>query len=165
MGAIPERKERQAVASPLRESRFSETVSVTTGLKPGPKRFARVPTHAVDVLHDRRRNPRAKLSLPLRLTRIGDAVEPYPVTLVTRNISSGGIYFLAPREIAPGTAIELEVALVDRPLGMGRVQLLTAAHVVRAEEVDVPGWRGYAASFDDIAIRRDDKLPPRYHGH
>lgn len=101
----------------------------------------------------------------MRLIRIGDAVEPYPVTLVTRNISSGGVYFLAPRDIQPGTAIELEVALVDRPLGMGRVQLLTAAHVIRAEDVEIPGWRGYAASFDDIALQRDDKLPPRYHGH
>ncbi|HUC42346.1 MAG TPA: PilZ domain-containing protein [Candidatus Micrarchaeaceae archaeon] len=163
MGALPERKEPQAALSPLRESQFSQTVSVSTGLKPGPRRFTRVPTHTVGVVRERRSNPRAKLSLPLRLTRIGDAVEPYPVVLVTRNISSGGVYFLAPREIAPGTAIELEVALVDRPTGMGNVQLLTAAHVIRAEEVDVPGWRGYAASFDDISIQRDDKLPARYH--
>ena len=163
MGAVPERKELRALASPLRDPQVSQTVTVTTGLKPGPRRFARVPTHTIGVAHERRGNPRAKLSLPLRLTRIGNAVEPYPVTLVTRNISSGGVYFLAPREIEPGTAIELEVALVDRPLGMGRVQLLTAAHVIRAEEVDIPGWRGYAASFDDIALHRDDKLPPRYH--
>ncbi|HUO36193.1 MAG TPA: PilZ domain-containing protein [Candidatus Acidoferrum sp.] len=163
MGAVPERKDQRIAVSPLRNTQFSQTVGVTTGLKPGPRRFARVPTHAVDVVGDRRSNPRAKLSLPLRLTRIGSAVEPYPVTLVTRNISSGGVYFLAPREIQPGTAIELEVALVDRPLGMGRVQLLTAAHVVRAEEVDIPGWKGYAARFDDISLQRDDELPARYH--
>lgn len=162
MGAVPERKDQRAVVSPLRDAQFSQTISVTTGLKPGPRRFGRVPTYAVGVAHERRNNPRAKLSLPLRLTRIGTAVEPYPVTLVTRNISSGGVYFLAPREIQPGTAIEFEVALVDRPLGMGRVQLLTAAHVVRMEEVDIPGWKGYAASFDDIALKHDDKLPPRY---
>jgi hypothetical protein len=92
-------------------------------------------------------------------------VEPYPVTLVTRNISSSGIYFLAPREIATGTAIELEVALVDRPAGMGRVQMCTAAHIVRSDEVDMPGWRGYAATFDDFALRRDDSVPSRYDGH
>jgi hypothetical protein len=164
MGAIPERKERRSAVSPVRDSPYSQTLSVTNGTKPGPRRFARVPTHTIGVARERRSNPRAKLSLPLRLTKIGTSVEPYPVTLVTRNISSGGIYFLAPREIEPGTAIELEVALVDRPLGMGRVQLLTAAHVVRAEEVDIPGWKGYAASFDDIALHRDDKVPARYYG-
>jgi hypothetical protein len=81
---------------------------------------------------------------------------------VTRNISSSGVYFLAPREIEPGMAIELEVALVDRPLGFGRVQMCTAAHVVRAEDTDMPGWRAYAASFDDFALERDDVLPMRY---
>ena len=64
--------------------------------------------------------------------------------------------------MAPGTAIELEVALVDRPQGYGRVQMLTAAHVVRCEESDMPGWKGYAASFDDFALQRDDVLPMRF---
>jgi hypothetical protein len=58
---------------------------------------------------------------------------------------------------------DAEVALVERPLGFGSVQMCTAAHVVRAEESEMPGWRGYAASFDDFALRRDDHLPPRYH--
>jgi hypothetical protein len=121
-----------------------------------------VPTHAVGVANERRRYPRARLSLPLRLTRVGSVPEPIPVTLVTRNICSSGVYFLAPREIAAGTAIELEVALVDRPLGYGRVQLCTAAHIVRREETDMPGWRGYAATFDDFAIEHDDVVPRRY---
>jgi hypothetical protein len=29
----------------------------------------------------------------------------------------------------------------------------------------MPGWRGYAASFDDFALRRDDIIPMRYRGH
>jgi len=161
MGAAPERNERQAEVSPLRELESrTETVTAISG-KPGPRRFARVPTHAIGVASERRRYPRASLTLPLRLTRIGDAVEPIPVTLVTRNISSSGVYFLAPREIEPGASIELEVALVDRPLGFGRVQMCTAAHIVRAEESEMPGWRGYAASFDDFALQRDDALPMR----
>jgi hypothetical protein len=161
MGAAPERKE--AVASPLRETyRRSEVIPISTGSKPGPRRFARVPTHAVGVAHERRRTPRATLSLPLRLICVANVLEPVPVTLVTRNISSSGIYFLAPREFDPGTPIELEVALVERPLGQGRVQMYTAAHIVRAEDTDSPGWRGYAATFDDFAIQRDDSLPPRY---
>jgi hypothetical protein len=72
---------------------------------------------------------------------------------------------LAPREIAPGTAIELEVALVDRPLGYGRVQMCTAAHIVRSEDMEMPGWKGYAATFDDFALERDDSLPQRYRGY
>jgi hypothetical protein len=162
MGAAPKFIEQQALVSPLREFE-NRTVSVPSfSGKPGPRKFARVPTHAIGVASERRGHPRACLSLPLRLIRIGETAEPAPVTLVTRNISSSGIYFLAPREIEPGTAIELEVALVERPLGCGSVQMMTAAHIVRADETSTPGWHGYAASFDDFAFRRDDVLPMRY---
>jgi hypothetical protein len=164
MRAARDYKEQQAAVSPLREFESrTEPLRIASG-KPGPLRFARVPTHAVGVARERRSSPRAYLSLPLRLTRVGDMAEPMPVTLVTRNISSSGIYFLAPREFEPGTAIELEVALVERPMGMGTVQMCTAAHIVRAEASDTPGWRGYAATFDDFALRRDDILPRRYNG-
>ena len=37
--------------------------------------------------------------------------------------------------------------------------MCTAAHTVRAEDTDSPGWRGYAASFDDFALKRDDLIP------
>jgi hypothetical protein len=165
MGAAPDWKGQRFAVSPLREFE-SHTVSVISHSgKPGPRRFARVPTHAIGVAQERRGNPRAALSLPLRLIRVGDRIEPIPVTLVTRNISSSGIYFLAPRNFIPGTAIELEVALIERPLGQGSVQMCTAVHIVRAEDVDMPGWRGYAASFDDFALRRDDVIPMRYRGH
>jgi hypothetical protein len=107
-------------------------------------------THAVGFASERRSYPRAALSLPLRLMRVGEAIEPIPIVLVTRDISSTGIFFLAPRGIAPGTSIELQVALVERPLGCGRVQMTTAAHVVRSEECHMAAWRGYAASFDDL---------------
>jgi len=161
MGAAPQQKAKVAV-SPLRAFELETQGTAAISGKPGPRRFARIPTHAIGVASERRRSPRASLSLPLRLIRVGDKVEPIPVTLVTRNISSSGIYFLAPREFDPGTAIELEVALVERPLGQGRVQMCTAAHIIRAEEADTPGWRGYAATFDDFALRRDDVLPMRY---
>jgi hypothetical protein len=130
-----------------------------------PRRFLRVPTHAIGVVRDRRRTPRACLCLPMRLVKIGDALEAVPVTLVTKNISSTGIYFLAPRVIEPGTAIELEVALVERPSGCGSVRLRTAAHIVRTEASAVPGWNGFAASFDDIDFQRDDKMPSRDRSH
>ena len=163
MGAAPNWDGQQAAALPLREVE-DRTVSISTYLaKPGPRRyFARVPTHAVGVATERRKYPRAALSLPLRLTRVGETLEPIPVVLVTRDISSSGIFFLAPRDIKPGTAIELQVALVERPLGFGSVHMTTAAHVVRSEDCDMPGWRGYAASFDDFAIQRDDMMPVRF---
>jgi hypothetical protein len=162
MGAVPESVIYSAGISPARElDARTESVRAHTN-KPGPRKFTRVPTHAVGVAHERRRYPRACLCLPLRLTRVGEVAEPIPVALVTRNISSSGVYFLAPRELRPGTAIELEVALVERPLGFGRVEMSTAAHIVRSEETDTPGWRGYAASFDDFALKRDDVIPLRY---
>jgi hypothetical protein len=162
MGAAPQRN-RQLATSPLRVVEVQTlTTSVPAVGKPGPRRFARIPTHAIGVASERRRAPRASLSLPLRLVRVAGVEESIPVTLVTRNISSTGIYFLAPRKFEPGTAIELEVALVERPLGQGSVQMCTAAHIIRAEELDTPGWHGYAATFDDFALRRDDVLPPRY---
>lgn len=162
MGAAPDRNEQRAAVSPLREFERRTTFNPSTRHKPGPKHFPRVPTHAFGVARERRQAPRAHLALPLRLTRVAGKAEPFPVTLVTKNISSSGVYFLAPRDFEPGTAIELEVALVERPLGMGTVQMCTAAHIVRCEESDTPGWRGYAASFDDFALRRDDVIPMRY---
>ena len=161
MGAIPERDGRTFV-TPIRELESrTQTITAISG-KPGPRRFTRVPTHAVGVADERRRYPRASLCLPLRLTKIGGVEEATPITLVTRNISSSGVYFLAPREIEVGTAIELQVALIERPLGLGSVHMCTAAHIVRTEETSTSGWRAYAASFDDFALQRDDHMPSRF---
>jgi PilZ domain len=159
MGAIPDRFEFE---SPLSTTEgHTRSVSAFSD-KPGPRRFARVPTHAIGVARENRRYPRAKLSLPLRLIGVGGVRESFPVTLVTRNISSSGIYFLAPRRLDLGMPVSLEVALVDRPIGQGRVQMYTAAHIVRAEATENPGWWGYAATFDDFAFERDDIIPLRF---
>jgi len=127
-----------------------------------PRMFARVPTHVVGVVHDQRAYPRAALSLPLRLKRVAGQQEPLPISLVTKNISSSGVYFLCPRRIEPGTPIELEVGLVERPLGRGSVRMSTAAHVVRIEPTQTPGWHGLAATFDDISFQRDEPIPSRF---
>ncbi|HEY7679570.1 MAG TPA: PilZ domain-containing protein [Terriglobia bacterium] len=127
----------------------------------GPAPFSRVPTHAVRFPVERRLHARAALNLPLRLHRVGGQIEPTPLTLLTRDISSSGVFFLAPKPIAPGTPIELEVALVDRPLGQGSVRMCTAAHVVRSEPASSPGWHAVAATFDDIAFDRDEPVPNR----
>jgi hypothetical protein len=127
-----------------------------------PRRFARVPTHAVGVNHEQREYPRASLKLPLRLRSVGSRAEDFPVTLVTRDISSTGVFFLCPKEIAAGALIELEIVLVSRPMGHGSVVIVTTARVERVEPAAVPGWYGVAASFDDVHFDRDDGVPSRF---
>ncbi len=75
-----------------------------------PRRFARVPTHTVGVHPEHREYPRATLKLPLRLRSINNTPEEFPVTLVTRDISSTGVYFLCPRPLPIGASIEIDVA-------------------------------------------------------
>jgi hypothetical protein len=127
-----------------------------------PRRFVRVPTHAVGVHPEQREYPRATLNLPLRLRGAGGVPEQSPVTLVTRDISSTGVYFLCPRQLAVGTPIELEIVLVSKPLGLGNVVMATRAHVCRTEPAAMPGWHGIAAAFDDVQFDRDDHIPSRF---
>jgi hypothetical protein len=136
------------------------TPSWTTRAK--PKGISRVPTHAVRPVEERRAYARAKLSLPLRLKRIAGQREHGQQSLRTTNISSSGVLFLCPKRIEPGTPIEIEVCLVDRPLGRGTVRMMTEAHIVRAEPAAKPGWHALAASFDDITFQRDEALPSRF---
>src|SRR6266700_2990816 len=127
-----------------------------------PKGIARVPTHSVRPPEERRSYARAKLSLPLRVRRIAGRRERMGERLRTTNISSSGVLFLCPQRIEPGTPIEIEVCLVDRPTGWGTVRMLTEAHIVRAEAASMPGWHALAATFDDITFRRDEPLPSRF---
>lgn len=134
-----------------------DTPSWTTRAK--PKGIARVPTHAVRPVEERRAYTRAKLSLALHLKRIAGQREHEDVALLTTNISSSGVLFLYPQRIEPGTPIEIEVCLVDRPFGRGSVRMKTEAHVVRAEPASRHGWHALAATFDDITFQRDEPLP------
>lgn len=126
------------------------------------RRFARVPTHAVGPLPEHREYPRATLNLPLRLRSVNDVPEGFPITLVTRDISSTGVFFLCPKQVALGASIELEIVLVNRPLGRGNVVVATKAHVQRLEPAAMPGWYGVAVSFDDVEFDRDDGEPSRF---
>lgn len=132
-------------------------------LVPGhPRRFVRVPTHAVGVQSEQREYPRATLKLPLRLRSVNSISEEFPITLVTRDISSTGVFFLCPKEIPPGATIELEIVLISRPLGHGSVLIVTTARVARVEPAATPGWYGVAASYDEVQFDRDDRLPSRF---
>jgi hypothetical protein len=126
---------------------------------PQPRRFVRVPTHAVGVHVEHRERPRAALRLPLKLRSVAGLKEEFPITLVTRDISSSGVFFLCPKPVPVGTEIELDIVLVSRPLGYGNVVVSSRACVQRIEPANVPGWHGIAASFDDFAFDRDDHIP------
>jgi hypothetical protein len=127
-----------------------------------PRRFVRVPTHAVGVHPEHREYPRASLRLPLRLRSVDKILEQFPITLVTRDISSTGVYFLCPKPVAIGTHIELEIVLVSRPMGRGNVTVASRARVRRVEPAAMPGWYGVAAAFDDVEFDRDDRVPSRF---
>ena len=129
---------------------------------PQPRRFVRVPTHVVGVHTEHRESPRASLKLPLQLRSINGLLEEYPVTLVTRDISSSGVYFLCPRRMLAGAEIELDIVLVSRPLGYGNVVVSSRACVRRIELANVPGWFGIAVSFTDFVFDRDDRIPNQF---
>jgi hypothetical protein len=129
---------------------------------PLPRRFVRVPTYAVGVVPEHREYPRATLRLPLRLRSVSGVAEEFPITLVTRDLSSTGVFFLSPKMLAMGTAVELEIVLVSRPMGYGNVVIATMAQVRRVEPAAMPNWFGIAASFDDVQFGRDDGQPARF---
>lgn len=129
-----------------------------------PRRFIRVPTHAVGVHPEHREYPRASLKLPLKLQSVNGANEEFPVTLVTRDISSTGVYFLCPKELPMNASIELQIVLISRPMGQGNVVMASLAHVTRMQAAATPGWFGVAATFDDVQFDRDDLVPSRFHG-
>ena len=129
---------------------------------PQPRRFLGVPTHAVGVHTEQRESPRASLKLPLQLRSVCGVHEQYPITLVTRDISSSGVFFLCPKPLVVGTEIALDIVLVSRPLGYGNVVVSSRARVCRTESANMPGWYGIAASFDDFAFDRDDHIPGRF---
>ena len=127
-----------------------------------PRGIKRVPTHAVGRARERRAHARARLSLPLRLERVAGQRHTQPHSLRTANISSSGLFFLAPLRMDAGTPIELEVQLIHPPLARATVRLSAAAHVVRSEPAEQAGWYGVAAAFDDISYRRDENLLERF---
>jgi PilZ domain-containing protein len=156
----------QAAAAPLITEKPSNLPTPAPKLRvmpllrnPQPKRFVRVPTHAVGVHLEQRERPRAALKLPLKLRSVAGIKEEFPVTLVTRDISSSGVFFLCPKSLGAGSEIELDIVLVSRPLGYGNVVVSSKAIVRRTESANVPGWYGIAASFDDFAFDRDDQIP------
>lgn len=109
-----------------------------------------------ELIENRRAYPRLPLQFPIRLKRVGEREARIAESLVTLNISSTGVCFLAPVRIEPQTPIVLEIGLTDRPRGRERVRMHTAAHVVRVDSAAKPGWHALAVTFDEITFDRDD---------
>src|SRR3954462_12420019 len=112
--------------------------------EPGLRGISRVPTHTVSPASERRAYARANLVLPLYVRTVAGKAQAEMETLSTHDISSSGIFFLCPLRLEPGTPIEMEIVLVDRPVGQGSVRMRTQASVVRAENTSNPGWHGVA---------------------
>jgi len=107
----------QANAAPAPSLASAPAISPVPALRvmpllrgPQPRRFVRVPTHVVGVHLEQRECPRASLRLPLKLRSVGGVLEEYPVTLVTRDISSSGVFFLSPKALPMEAEIELDIA-------------------------------------------------------
>ena len=158
----PSSEIREPVSPKLAQTAGSSIVNLNSswsGRAEQPRGIARVPTHTVGRIRERRNYVRARLSLPLLVQRIAGQRDIATLPLETRDISSSGVFFLCPRHIDPGTPVELEVQLVNRPYGRGTVHMCAVAHVVRADEDPTNGMFGLAVAFDDITYRRDDSLP------
>jgi c-di-GMP-binding flagellar brake protein YcgR len=120
----------------------------------------RTPTDPAGRAQERRGYVRVRLSLPLQIRRVAGQRREHASALQTSDISSSGVYFLSPDLIEPGTPIELEIVVGDRPFGRGIVRMRTEARVVRVSEAPKAGWYGLAAAFDDISFLRDElKFP------
>jgi len=148
----------QVESAPLRASGLPAGAT-DTGNFQRPRGIARVPTHTVGRARERRAYVRANLTLPLSVRTVAGRPAAGLATLSTQDISSSGIFFLCPRRIEPGTPIEMEVVLVDKPSGRGTVRMCTQAYIVRVEDAATPGWHGLAAAFDDITFIRDEPVP------
>lgn len=159
MGASDRKKAETPGSLP---GKSAERAASTLPAADPPRAFSRIPTHAIGVVPERRFHARAALQLPLRLVRVDGVEEPVSLSLLTRNISTNGVFFLSPKKLDCGMNLELEVGLIHRPLGYGNVRMATYARVARIEECATPGWYGVGARFDEIAFDRDEPVPSRF---
>ena len=128
-------------------ARNPTTLSRTETAHRSPKRPRLL---ACDMAHDRRACARLPLGLPVRLVAVDGQAEKQPMMLEMCDIGTNGAYCLTPKWIGVGTRIELEVGLVDQPLGRGSLHMTSTARVVRADPEKRPGLHGLALAFDGI---------------
>ncbi len=137
------------------EAKILPNLTVAPPASIGPGAEARRAKDAL--INDRRMNPRLPLQLPLEVCRTnGQGVRVLGASLVSRDISTMGVYFVSPERLERGAQVELDVALVDRPLDRGRVRLKTRGEVVRVEPDGAEGNHGLAVRFDEISFHYED---------
>jgi phosphoribosyl 1,2-cyclic phosphodiesterase len=98
---------------------------------------------------DRRRDPRYRLQLPLRLALRGPGGERVAAEGFARDISRSGIYFVTPSEVRPDEPMELEVVLPDQITHRGEVAFRFIAEPLRLGRVD--GGVGHSVSVQGVA--------------
>jgi len=106
-------------------------------------------------LRERRAYVRARLALPLCVSRVAGQTSCATPVLRVHDISSSGAFFMYPHRIDPGTPLALEVSLLEERPRHRAVRMCVDAHVVRAEAAGEPGWHGLAVAFDDIRYVRN----------
>src|SRR5713226_1052440 len=105
--------------------------------------------HRPAAMIERRLHPRMAARFPLRLRPVGGDIWQGPEPLFTKNISASGVSFLIPFWIESGTAMDLEVDLLDQASAT-RTTLARSAHAVRIAATDAPRLYILAAVFDEI---------------
>lgn len=118
-------------------------------------RTAVIPEAPVGRVLERRAYVRARLELPLSVSRIAGQATCEAPALHIHNISSSGAYFIYPKKVAPGTPLTLEVSLIEERPRHRSVRMCVDAHVVRVKSAGRPGWHGLAVAFDEIRYMRN----------
>jgi hypothetical protein len=106
-----------------------------------------------------RRSARVPLMQPvsLRLTNNGY----HPIHATTRDLSAGGVFLYADKEIAAGSPVEIEL---DWPAEFSQcepVQLRGWGRAVRVEAGSFPGTFGVALAMAGYQLRTWSPQPPR----
>jgi len=132
-----------------------------------PPALRRVPTHAFGVFHEQREYPPAAF---VAFAFAGcaawkNAVEKYPVSLVTRDISSTGVFFLCPKTHRTQFCNpNWKSSFVSRPLGRGKRRRPSPSQKCAAvESANMPGWVRYRRPpLDDLKFRPPTMKVPTY---
>lgn len=74
---------------------------------------------------------------------------PTDATVLTTDISRGGVRFFATWSAEPGTPIEVEMPLLDSRLGRSTPARFAKARILRVQPATSEGWFGVAAAFEE----------------
>jgi len=104
---------------------------------------------------NRRRERRLRMEFPVHVQWRDEAGKKGEAEGVTRDVSKGGVYFLAPKEARPSSPMELELELPEEISPTPDASVHYVAELIRSEKVNgSAGFQtpqlGVAARFTDI---------------